>query len=236
VWGVQLETLKSDMCDDNDPPNCITREYQATDARRLVHVAGCIDTTGESFRQQFRRGCSCLNSNPCTNLSPDIQCYWETDFVLNLADIESGKYLTSDAIAVGNYNYRHGSIAANIVGSQILSCPEGGTYQCYANGYVPYTLYHDGEVSIRNHGGWTEDFSMNQARIEHGKALAAEVVVTNPLSSQHQSLLSGFDKKEFRGRPLQGQYTLRIWETPGLQWQNLEDIQLIWRYTYWTAF
>jgi hypothetical protein len=233
VWGVQLETLTPGMCIGTD---CVTREYQATDGRRLVHVAGCIDTTGSSFRQQFRRGCSCLNSNPCTNQSPDIQCYYETDFVLNLADIESGKYLTSDAIAVGNYNYRHGSIAANIVGSQILSCPEGGSYQCYANGYLPYTLYHDGEVSIRNHGGWTEDFSMNQARIEHGKALAAEVVVTNPLSSQHQSLLSGFDKKEFRGRPLQGQYTLRIWETPGLQWQNLEDIQLIWRYTYWTAF
>ena len=233
VWGIQLESLTPEMC---LPNGCITREYQATDARRLVHVAGCIDTTGSSFRQQFRRGCSCLNSNPCTNQSPDIQCYYETDFVLNLADIESGKYLTSDAIAVGNYNYRHGSIAANIVGSQILSCPEGGSYQCQANGYLPYTLYHDGEVSIRNHGGWTEDFSMNQARIEHGKALAAEVVVTNPLSSQHQSLLSGFDKKEFRGRPLQGQYTLRIWETPGLQWQNLEDIQLIWRYTYWTAF
>jgi len=236
VWGLQLETLKSEMCDFNDPLDCVTREYQATDARRLVHVSGCVDTTGSSFRQQFRRGCTCLNSKPCTNESSDIRCYWETDFVLNLADIERGEYLTSDAIAVGNYNYRHGSVALNVVGSQILSCPEGGSYQCHANGYLPYTLYHDGEVSIRNHGGWTEDFSMNQARIEHGKALAAEVVVTNPLSSQHQSLLSGFDKKEFRGRPLQGQYTLRIWETPGLQWQNLEDLQLIWRYTYWTAF
>ena len=91
VWGVQLEPLTSAMCDYSDPPNCITREYQATDSRRLVHVAGCVDTTGSSFRQQFRRGCACLNSSPCTNESRDIRCYWETDFVLNLADIERGE-------------------------------------------------------------------------------------------------------------------------------------------------
>lgn len=43
-------------------------------------------------------------------------------------------------------------------------------------------------------------------------------------------------KGELKGRPLQGLYSLRIWDDPGLRWEQVDDIQLYWRYHYWTRF
>jgi hypothetical protein len=42
-------------------------------------------------------------------------------------------------------------------------------------------------------------------------------------------------KPEFRGRPLDGGYRLRIWDSPGLMWNRLEDVQIILNYRYWSA-
>ena len=36
------------------------------------------------------------------------------------------------------------------------------------------------------------------------------------------------------GRPLSGVYRLRIHDTPTLDWQKLEDIQLVLNYRYWS--
>ena len=38
----------------------------------------------------------------------------------------------------------------------------------------------------------------------------------------------------FVGRPLEGNYTLRIYDTEGLDWDKLEDVQLVLNYRYWT--
>ncbi len=57
-----------------------------------------------------------------------------------------------------------------------------------------------------------------------------------PLSSNDQALVSqsGIEHEEFSGRPLDGEYTLRIWDSPDLDWNNLEDIQLVVNYEYWS--
>jgi len=47
-------------------------------------------------------------------------------------------------------------------------------------------------------------------------------------------LLAPYYKAELRGRPLTGQYWLRIWEGEPLIWENVEDVQLVFRYRYWT--
>ena len=36
------------------------------------------------------------------------------------------------------------------------------------------------------------------------------------------------------GRPLDGSYRLRIWDSPALKWNRLEDIQVILKYRYWS--
>ena len=77
---------------------------------------------------------------------------------------------------------------------------------------------------------------MDTAFIEHGKALAAERVITNPPSSSDNDLLGTFMKGEFKGRPIEGLYTLRIYDAPNLRWERITDIQLVWKYHYWTRF
>jgi hypothetical protein len=79
-------------------------------------------------------------------------------------------------------------------------------------------------------------FDFGEGAIRHGKALTAERYLTVPLSGADTSLLSatGITKTELRGRPLDGRYRLRIYESPALRWSNLEDIQLMIRYRYWS--
>ena len=78
--------------------------------------------------------------------------------------------------------------------------------------------------------------ALHGAVIEHGKALAGERVITNPPSSSDQGLLDPYMKGELNGRPLEGAYTLRIYESPTLRWERIKDLQLVWKYHYWTRF
>ena len=43
-----------------------------------------------------------------------------------------------------------------------------------------------------------------------------------------------FTKTELGGRPLSGAYRLRIYDSPSLRWDRVEDVQLIWHYRYWS--
>jgi hypothetical protein len=56
------------------------------------------------------------------------------------------------------------------------------------------------------------------------------------VSSADQTLLADYFRREFRGRPLEGNYVLRIWDAPGFDWNKVEDVQLVLRYRYWTRF
>jgi hypothetical protein len=77
---------------------------------------------------------------------------------------------------------------------------------------------------------------MAPAYIQHGKALAAERILTNPPTGTDMGLIGEYVKGEFKGRPIQGNYRLRVWADPGLQWTQLDDIQLMLDYHYWTRF
>jgi hypothetical protein len=57
-----------------------------------------------------------------------------------------------------------------------------------------------------------------------------------PLSSVDEGLLrqAGIEKPELRGRPLDGKYRLRVYESPQLRWSRLEDIQIVLQYRYWS--
>jgi hypothetical protein len=165
------------------------------------------------------------------------QRFHEAVFALDLVGIERGELIPSAAIALGNYNYRHDLVAVNLVGTNVRDCTDSEEpATCYANAFIPLTLIHEGDVEVRNHDGQRYDFRLERAFIEHGKALASEVVLTNPLSSSAETMLGPYYKQEFRGRPLMGRYTLRIWDDPALNWQNVEDVQLVFRYRYWTRF
>ena len=249
IWGMQLErvTCPVDGCPPSpDPqnPNPLTptpEAYQATGVSNDVAMANCPDVDGSVMRRSFEYKCVCLGFDngicPLGSEGASYQkCFWEYPFTLLLDRIETSDLIPSNNIAIGNFNYRHESLAVNVVGTNVIECtdPEAPS-SCYTNAFLPFTLEQGGWVQIRNHNRETVEFQMPAARVEHGKGLTAEVVLTNPLTSTHNSLLSEYWKDGLRGRPLQGEYMLRIWDSPNLVWSRVEDIQLVWKYRYWTS-
>jgi hypothetical protein len=245
LWGMQLERADPWRCQfyDGDCSQVPPLPYEATDRRRMTTKDDCPDYDGAVLRSEaFERNCVCpgpdnLNGE-CDEDDASSQykiCYRSTTISLPLESIESGEIIPSNNIAIGNFNYRQDEVAVNLVGTNIRTC-EGSDSpsMCNSNAFIPYTLVHQGTVPVRNYHGKTYEFDMPVARVEHGKALTAEVLVTNPPTSTHTQLLGAYFKTGLRGRPLQGNYELRIWETPELNWEAVEDVQLIFKYRYWT--
>ena len=244
LWGVQLEYADPWRChfyEGNDCTQVPPLPYEDTDKFGLTERKDCPDYDGAVLRASaFERACVCLDrpNGKCTEDDSSSQfkiCYKHTTITLPLESIEKGELIPSNNIALGNFNYRQNEVAVNLVGTNIRLCENAESpYMCNSNAFVPYTLIHQGKVPVRNWHDKTYDYDMPTAKVEHGKALAAEVLVTNPPTSTHTQLLGPYFKTGLKGRPLQGTYELRIWETPELNWDAVEDVQLILRYRYWT--
>jgi hypothetical protein len=41
---------------------------------------------------------------------------------------------------------------------------------------------------------------------------------------------------EFAGRPLDGNFFLRVWDTPNVDFNSIQDVQVLVNYRYWTRF
>jgi len=184
-WGVQLERI---YCNLGDCTAILPNDYQSTGQDTTVTGDFCPDRDGDSMRSQFNRFCRCppsATSHIGGSCAPeDRVCYWEYEFEILLEDIESGRKIPSDNIAVWNFNYRLDAIAVNLVGNMVIDCdPRRDPASCFTNSFVPYTLQHGGAVTIRGYDHQPLDFSIDTARIEHAKALADGVTLWNPISS-----------------------------------------------------
>lgn len=165
------------------------------------------------------------------------QCHYDltAPFIIDTSTLDGSS--VSGKLASGNYNYRHITSALNLVGTGVHNCANDPTPDCYGSGYVQYDLHHDAQqAGIVGYDGNSRIFDFGVASISGGKALAAEQYITMPLSSNDQNLISqpGIEHVEFGGRPLDGTYYLRIWDSPDLNWSALQDIQLILDYDYWS--
>lgn len=213
------------------------REYFRTDETRDTLVA-CHDPSFMDIQEAFTRVCEDRDGNVCDpNFDYECWCSRIIAFPLVLEQIENGEVFQSRMLATHNYNYRQGRLAVNIVGSNVIQCAPGAPDSCYGDGSIQYSLEHSGsDTPVRNWTGDTVLFDMPTGRIQRGRALASEVVITNPMSTSQRGMVEDFWREELRGRPLQGTYVLRIWEDGVLQWQNVEDVQLVFDYRYWTRF
>ncbi len=217
--------------------------WQRTDTLRLAPSLTCDDPNGDGLRRRFTRTCQYVCKGgvkkDCGSSSPDAVpsvCYYEAQFAIPLEKIESGALIPSGQIAIGNFNFRHNELGLNVTGTGVTNCDGIPQNSCYDNGFIQYTLVHNGDVLIRNWTGASLPAHMDTAFIEHGKALAAERVITNPPSGSDLGLMSPYMKGEYKGRPLEGLYTLRIYDSPSLRWDRVRDIQLVAKYHYWTRF
>jgi hypothetical protein len=238
IAALQVEQVSQDTAGNFYPPSLFVR----TGASRDVIDVSCAEERGREFRKRFQRKCEYVCSDgikkKCSAMDsgsrPEV-CFYEATFAISLEQIEAGALIPSGQIAIGNFNFRHNLTGVNAVGTGTTNC-DGKPNSCYANGFLEYTLTHSGNTRIRNYEGATLPAKMDRAFIEHGKMLAAERVLTNPLGSADQSLMESYMKGELKGRPLQGLYTLRVWDQPGLRWDRIDDLQLAWKYHYWTRF
>lgn len=145
-----------------------------------------------------------------------------------------GTYIR-DRLAVGNVNYRTESLSLNIVGSGVLNCSLAARpSECYGDSNIPFELTHHGEVLLENVDGELHAFVVDPATIRGGRAIASERVLTNPLLAPDRALVSDFSRAELRGRPVDGQYVLRIYGRPEIVWTGIEGIQMALQYRYWT--
>ena len=242
VWlsELQLEVLTGERLWAEDPE---PSDYQPTTSSGMAVLEVCADLNGDTFRERYfelkdTNICPAGMGRDCHDdggAIVDHVYYREATFNLDLEQIERGGLIPSGAFALGNYNYRNDLVAVNLVGTNVRDCSESGEpATCYANAFIPFSLEQRGTLPVRNHDGETISFPFGTGLIEHGKALADEAVVTNPVTRAMDDLLGSYYKSELRGRPLTGQYWLRIWDGAPLNWNNVEDVQLVFRYRYWT--
>jgi hypothetical protein len=237
--SMQLERTRFAGTDDAVALADDARPFELVTVNRRLAVAACPDSDGRIFRNRFQRLCMCRGEREgiCFPGAPNAdptRCFYQGSFTISLNDVESGELIPSASLARDNFNYRHESLGMNLVGTGVRVCYEESPEMCFSNGFVPFTFVHSGYSAVRNHTWDLEYFNMPDARIERGKGLAAEIVVTNPPTAASTGLLEPFTRDELRGRPLDGGYVIRLWDIPELDWGHVEDVQLVLKYRYWT--
>jgi hypothetical protein len=203
-------------------------------------VRACADSDGRWFqREAFVPGCvrTCVDGydGRCPAEYQEVRCFRETTFSISADELQELLVAGDAGFAAGNFNYRIESVGINLVGDGLRDCEStGGSSGCYASGTFSYSILHGGPYFVRNAVGSVYEAPLFPGRIESARALAAERYLTNPLSSADRGLIDPFTRFELRGRPLHGSLSLRIWDDPRFVFSNLEDIQIVLNYRYWT--
>jgi hypothetical protein len=216
------------------------RSFERTTTTSTVKLALCEDTDGAIFRAtQWKRDCvhQCNSgfSNNCAN--GPISCYREATFGISQSAIQNGKVFNFSGFAKGNFNYRIDQVAMNFVGTGIRDCSSSLLpTSCGGAGFVTYSFDHTGPFLVRNFDGTDFRAFLFDGHIEQARGLASERYITNPLGSSDRELLADYERGELQGRPLDGNFAIRIWEDPSINFEHIQDVQLILNYSYWTRF
>ncbi|MCL2824435.1 MAG: hypothetical protein FWD57_10610 [Polyangiaceae bacterium] len=221
IANVQLERITS--------PGAAPTAYIQTQLTRRYVSSNCGIISSEEFRNEFDYHCNDKGA-----------CYYELrrPLIIDTTTLGTQASRFNGKIASDNFNLRHITFSLNLVGTGIRDCKDGAGASCYGSGFIEYSLDHNAfKTDIVDWSGKVQSFDFGQAYINHGKSLATERYITFPIGSADSSMLSqpGIQKTEFRGRPLDGSYRLRIWDDGAVRWDRLEDIQFVLQYRYWSA-
>lgn len=239
--GIMLE-LVGESTEGANPELLQPRPFVATTGSLEQTLTICEDTDGEVFRSanwEYRCTKLCTDgfSENCLDSALSDRCFWEIGFSLDQRDLEAGRIFAQSGFARGNFNYRIEDVAVNFVGTGVRDCADSQVPStCFAAGFVPYSLKHTGPLFVRNHVGADFPVSLFNGNIEHARGLGTERYLTNPLSSADRELLEPYMRREFNGRPLDGNFVLRVWDEEGVDFSAIADVQLFLRYRYWTRF
>jgi hypothetical protein len=171
------------------------------------------------------------------NCDSDGTCHYDlnTPIVINTNTMTANGGSLAGKLATGNFNFRHIDVAMNVVGTGVINCQDTGSPDCYGSGFVQYTLRDDGSnVGVLGFDNQYRPFDFGKASINHAKAVTAERYITTPLAATDQQLIAQVQQVQFRGRPVDGVYRLSIYDSPQLQFNRIDDIQLVLSYHYWS--
>jgi hypothetical protein len=220
------------------------QSFFSTDADKASPRGVCEDKDGSVFRNTaWRRGyettCNSDNNENCNKLGEqgllEKTYFREVSFEIAQEAIDEGKLFARGGFSKGNYNYRHKSVGVNIVGTGVKKCERSAfPSSCYGSNFLQYSVRHEGPFEVRNHQGVMYDAPLFMGRIQQSKALMAERYLSNPMSSADRALIGDFTSGQFWGRPLDGTYTLRVYDADGLDWDAVEDVQIVLDYRFWT--
>jgi hypothetical protein len=219
-----------------------------TGATRSAPRGLCADETGEALRADtsWRRGyettCTSANEETCKALGGQELLekihFREITFDIKQEEIDQGKIFSRAGFSKGNFNYRHKNVTVNVVGTGVKNCAQSQfPSQCYGSNFLQYSLRHEPNgpgYKVRAFDGGVYEAPLFTGRIQQGKALVAERQLSNPISTADKALVSDFTSGQLWGRPLDGRYVLRVYDTPGLNWDALQDIQVVLDYRFWT--
>ncbi|MEQ9076711.1 MAG: hypothetical protein RLP09_22830 [Sandaracinaceae bacterium] len=222
--------------------------FAATTSPGYGYVDDCVEGSPDAFRNRWMYDCAQLCSGGFSGHCdpgerPTQFCYWELPFNLDEDRLLSRGGDFGGGFAFGNYNYRSGDIAVNVVGTGVRDCEGTNATACYATAGIPFSLMHTapaastlegGSYSIRAHDGSLHPVDLFDGRIESARALAAERYLSNPLSSADAALINDYTRGELRGRPMTGNYRILIWDNGDVNFDAIEDVQILWRYRYFT--
>jgi hypothetical protein len=213
------------------------RPFFETGATRGRQLQWGRDYTGATFRSESwtydcTRVCPDGYGGDCDDRLATSRCFRQISFPIGSRYIQGLLTGTPTGFASGNFNYRIESIGVNLVGTGIRDC-SASTPGCFGSGNVSYSLLHSGPFAVVNARGETYYAPLFPGRIESARALTAERYITNPISSADAALLGPFERADFRGRPLGGTLMLRLWDEPTVDFDRVEDVQLVVRYRYW---
>ena len=245
VAGLQLENVSgTDAAYAPHGPGL----FAATTAPAFATDEACVVGDLAAFRSEWSYRCTRLcsggfGSERCLpDEEPQTYCYWELPFQMDEDRLLGRGAGFGGGFAFGNYNYRTGDIAVNVVGTGVRNCDGMSSEACYATGGIPFSLSHtppgfdgdDNAYTVRGHDGSLQPVHLHAGWIESARALATERYLTNPLSSSDRALIGDYVRGEMGGRPMTGSYRLIIWDVPGVEFHRIEDVQILWRYRYFT--
>ena len=240
VAGPMVEDVSTESVDP-DPRKSTPKPFAATTNVRTRRIAACQDTSGAEFRKKWVKKCVPLCpdgfAGTCNPSAAVTQCFWEVPFSITQRAIEAGQAFKLAGFAQGNFNYRISSVGVNAVGTGVKNCASSLLPStCYSSGNITYSIDHEGPYTVRNYAGADYDAKLFTGHIEHARGLAAERYITNPISSTDQQLMDQYMRTELQGRPLDGNFVLRIWDDPNTAFDGVQDIQIVLKYSYWTRF
>jgi hypothetical protein len=133
-------------------------------------------------------------------------------------------------------NARWESLAVNVVGTGIRNCAQlaaSGQAQCFSEPFVRYNLTSVGPAWVTDYTEQWHVLGVPTGQIEGAKALVAEQWL-DPISNGFaKPYVSAVARTEFQERPLGGEYQIVFQLTPDVQLQNIEQIQVLTRSSYW---